>query len=122
MFGISASTVVSLGALYGFYKADEKQQIDQKPSIIDKIGYVPIVNSFVGAYRIEYGTIKSVISAIAYLGTLTGYINADKTRIKHHFKNGLLHVGRGFVEAFPILGGLATFWYDVNKTPQFIKT
>ena len=84
---------------------------DGSPNRLDQLGYIPLIGTVSGTCRIAYGVVKAAFSAIASVFSIlaTG-VPSDKWRSRR--KDGLMHIGRGFVELLPIIGGILTKRYD----------
>lgn len=108
-----------------------QRALDQALHTFEKVlnvaGYVPFVSAISGAIRIGYGKVE-VIGAIAAgaLLTVKALFNRDAEQRSFDFKyavavaanysiHGLANIGRGFVEALPIIN-LSCLVYDLTGT------
>jgi hypothetical protein len=91
-------------------------------SRLDKLGYIPVVGTVSGCCRMVYGVAKAVTSAASYV--FSTIVTGSGKRFGYHFTDGLLHVGRGFIELFPFVGGAILQKYDRenegNRAAQYM--
>ncbi|MBS0606124.1 MAG: hypothetical protein AB7H48_05785 [Parachlamydiales bacterium] len=107
------------------------QTLDQALHTFEKVlnfaGYIPIVSTFSGSIRIAYGKAE-VVGAIAAgaLLAVKALCNTDAEKRARDFDyaagvavnysiHGLANIGRGFVEAIPIIN-LSCLVYDLTGT------
>lgn len=85
-------------------------------SILNKLGYIPLVSTVTGLGRAHLGMIHSIVHlAIAIFN--------PKNRV-HHFeeaKLGGINLGRGLVEVVPVFGNITTSVVDMVRAKKFGK-
>ncbi len=88
-------------------------------SLYNKLGYYPVSGQVVAVWRGLYGVVKAVAClALAILSTL---FTGSPGRFAGDTVDGLKHIGRACVEMVPVLGGVATYWYDGEPRETFVN-
>ncbi|PCI95724.1 hypothetical protein COB11_01365 [Candidatus Aerophobetes bacterium] len=104
-----------------FDSYDQKEHdLVSMEKVFNIMGYIPCVSTISGPVRILFGIIQTVVSAVKVPFTLIvdifrenpkGYGNRSFRNITY-MCHGVGNVARGFVELFPIVGNIATIFYD----------
>lgn len=86
-------------------------------STINQIGYLPVAGQIVAVGRGVYGSLKFAVFTILALGTLLICPFSKTARswtlnLLNAASDGLLHIGRAFIEIIPIGGGIVLYFYD----------
>jgi len=88
---------------------------------LNMCGYIPVVSSFTGAFRVVAAVIQLLVAALFALLLTLVRCAALSRRCWNISANGLANIFRGAVEKIPLAGNLACYLYDRNGRVQYLS-
>jgi len=81
---------------------------------VDTLGYFPVVGQVVGATRVVYGVVATIVA-------LAMVILSNKPQYwEQKLYASVAHIARGTVELIPVIGGILLYIYDHDIPPNDI--